>query len=138
MGLGIKLEWLSFFIFFLAALIHVGFFVFQTIVLQRSAGAKILRLSAEGHQAVKAWAFSQGFYNLFLAIGVCLGLVLVIQKKVMLAGILVGFGGLSMFLAGVVLWFSAPHMRKFALLQAVPPALGFVFLFFHVKDHLGY
>ena len=126
------IEWISFFLFAVAALIHFYFFYVESFVIQKSAYAEKMKISQETHNAIKPWAYNQGFYNLCLALGTCWGLSYVLKKQVMLAGILTGFCGLSMIVAGVALWFSVPRLRKLALLQLVPPLLGFVFLFFHI------
>lgn len=128
------IQWLSFICFALAALLHVGFFVMESILFQKPGGHKLFKMNENDHRAVKVWAFNQGFYNLFLALGTFLGLYFVMTKQVMLAGVLTGFCGLSMIGAGIVLWFSAPHMRRGAVLQILPPLLGFIFLYFHVSQ----
>lgn len=126
-------QWLSFFFFFLAALIHVGFFIMESILFQRPGGHKIFKMSESDHNAAKVWAFNQGFYNLFIAIGTFVGLTLIFQKQFFVAGIMTSFCGLSMIGAGVVLWISAPHLRRGALIQMVPPILGFICLSFHAR-----
>jgi putative membrane protein len=127
------IQWLSFAFFFLAALIHVGFFVMESILFQRPGGHRILKISESDHAAVKIWAFNQGFYNLFIAIGTFVGLTLIFKKQFFVAGIMTGFCGLSMIGAGLVLWFSSPRMRRGALIQIIPPLLGFIFLSFHAR-----
>lgn len=129
----VKVEWISFFFFFLAALIHVYFFILESYLFQKPGGYKYFKVPEKDHALVKIWAFNQGFYNLFLAMGTFAGLYFIFQKQVMLAGVLTSFCGLSMIGAGLTLWFSAPHLRKGALLQMLPPIIGFAFLFFHVR-----
>ena len=124
-------QWLSFTFFFIAALIHVGFFIMESILFQKPGGHKLFKISESEHAAVKVWAFNQGFYNLFIAIGTFIGLRLIFQKQFFVAGIMTGFCGLSMIGAGVVLLFSAPRLRRGALIQIIPPLLGFFFLSFH-------
>lgn len=125
-------QWASFVCFTLAAILHIGFFYVEAILYQKAEGYKIFKTPKEHHQAVKIWALNQGYYNLFLALGTLWGLFYVLKKQVMLAGVLVSFCGLSMVGAGVVLWLSAPHLRRGALLQIMPPLLGFIFLSFHI------
>lgn len=125
-------QWMSFVCFFVAAVIHVIFFVVESILFQRPDGYSYFKMPEQDHKAAKVWAFNQGFYNLFLAIGTFVGLLMIFQKKIMLAGVLVSFCGMSMLGAGIVLWFSAPHLRRGAYVQIIPPLLGFFFLFFHV------
>ncbi len=128
-----KAEWISFFFFFLAALIHVGFFVFESILLQRPSAQSQLKLSESEFAKVKPWMFHQGFYNLFLAVGVFFGLALIFKKQVVAAGALTGFCGLCMTMAGLLLFIQQPNFRKWALLQFIPPVIGFFFLSFHVR-----
>lgn len=125
-------KWISFFFFGLAGVVHFFFFILESFLMQKAGAHRRLKISEEAHQAIKPWAFNQGFYNLFFAVGIFIGLYLVTQKMVMLAGLLTSFCGLSMLLAGIVLWFSAPPMRKWAYVQILPPLLGFLFLFSHV------
>lgn len=131
------IQWMSFIFFALAALVHIAFFVFESFLLQKPGAYKRLNLTQEQHQAIKPWAFNQGFYNLFLAIGVFVGLSYVLQKKIQMAGLITGFCGMSMLAAGIVLWFSVPSMRKYAYVQAGLPALGFLFLVFHILSLIG-
>lgn len=126
------IQWVSFFFFFVAAVMHVGFFIIESFLYQKPDGYKFFKISSKDHQATKTWAFNQGFYNLFLALGTFWGLYFVTQKQVMVAGVLTGFCGMSMLAAGVVLWLSAPHLRKAAYYQIIPPLLGFISLSFHI------
>ncbi len=125
-------QWLSFFLFFTAALIHIGFFVIETFLYQKDSAIEKFGLTPEKHKATKVWAFNQGFYNLFLGLGTLWGLSYVLKKQIMVAGALTSFCGFSMIGAGIVLWVTVPNMRKAALLQLLPPLLGFVFLSFHI------
>lgn len=128
-------EWISFFFFLLAAIVHFVFFVFESVLFQRTDGHKLLKINQTHHDAVKPWAFSQGFYNLFLSLGMLLGLYFVLKLQVIVAGALTGLCAVSMVGAGLVLWFSAPHLRRVALVQLVPPLLGLGFIFMHVKKY---
>jgi putative membrane protein len=127
-----KVEWISFFLFGIAALIHFGFFFFEAILYQRRGFHEKLRISERDHELQKVWAFNQGFYNLYLSVGTLTGLYFVMQKQIMLAGVLTSFCGVSMIVSGCVLWLSVPRLRVAALVQAIPPMLGFLFLSFHI------
>ncbi len=127
-----KLEWISFIFFSLSAAIHVGFFVLESVLFQKTGGHKIFKIKESDHAAVQIWALNQGFYNLFLAVGMLLGLFFVIDGRREAAGILVSFCGLSMIGAGLALFFSARHLRRGALIQMLPPAIGFLFLVAHI------
>jgi putative membrane protein len=130
-------QWLSFAFFLTAGLIHVGIFIIESILFQKPGGYKWFKVSEQHHAAVKIWAFNQGFYNLFLALGTFVGLYFIFQKQIMLAGLLTSFCGLSMIGAGVALWFSEPKLRRGALLQILPPLFGFATLALHVVDRLS-
>lgn len=125
-------QWISFTMFAIAGLIHIGFFIFESYYLQKSQARQFLKISEIEHQSIRPWALNQGFYNLFLAIGVFIGLSYVRKLQIMMAGLMISFSGACMIVAGVVLFFSVPKMRKFALLQAGFPILGFIFLAIHV------
>lgn len=136
MSTGVFVEWISFFFFFVAAVVHMVFFVAESILFQRKGGHKVFKIKETDHEVVKIWAFNQGFYNLFLSVGMLLGLYFVLQLKVLLAGAMTGFCGVSMVSAGIVLWFSAPHLRLAALIQLTPPLLGLLFVLGHVTKYL--
>lgn len=136
MSVGVFMEWISFFCFFVAAVIHVAFFSIESIFFQRSGGHKIFKVKEADHEIVKVWALNQGFYNLFLSLGMFLGLYFVLRLQVVVAGVLTGFCGISMVGAGIVLWISSPKMRQAALIQLVPPLLGLLFALSHVTKYL--
>lgn len=125
-------EWISFFFFSLAGLIHIFFFVLESFLLQKTDGYRLMKINPSDHAAIKPWAFNQGFYNLFLAVGIFVGLYFVLKTQIQLAGVVTSLFGLGMIGAGIVLFFSAPKLRKGAYLQIMPPLLGFAFLAFHI------
>lgn len=116
------LNWISFGFFAIAGLLHVLFFVIESILFQKSDGYKLFKMSEQDHKGAKLWAQNQGFYNLFFAFGMFAGLFLNQQSLVI-------FCGLSMIAAGVVLWVTAPRLFRGALIQMLPPLIGFIFLF---------
>ena len=59
----------------LAALVHVYIFVLESVVFRRS-GHRVFGLREQDVPAARDWAYNQGFYNLFLAIGALLGVAL--------------------------------------------------------------
>ncbi len=125
-------QWVSYFFFFLAGLIHVGIFVLESVLYQRPGGHKYFGVKQEHHAVTKKWAFNQGFYNLFLAIAMFIGLYYVNQLQVRMAGVIVSFAGLSMITAGLALIYSDRRMLRGAMIQIIPPLLGFFFLAFHI------
>jgi putative membrane protein len=111
----------------LAALIHLWFFAMESLWFMRESVWRRFGLrSEEEAQIVRSWAWNQGFYNLFLAVGVIAGLALLLAKDFGGAQVLVLFACASMVAAGVVL---VTHDRRFAraaALQAVPPLIAVV------------
>jgi putative membrane protein len=80
-------------------------------------------------KATKPIAFNQGFYNLFLAVGVILGFVLWMGLVPVVGGAVAGLGIMvfslgSILVAGLVLIASTPALWPAALLQIVPAVLG--------------
>lgn len=112
----------------LAALLHVLFFGMESVWFMRPAvfrrfGAK----TVEDAQARRLLAFNQGFYNLFLATGVVIGLALLHVGNAVVGQTLVLFGCACMVLAGLVLWISGGRrMLRAAAVQAVFPLLAWL------------
>jgi putative membrane protein len=77
------------------------------------------------------FAFNQGFYNLFLAIGTFAGLGLVLAGHARSGLTLVSWNCLSMVGAAIVLVTSAPQMRRGALIQGAAPLLFLVLAMIH-------
>lgn len=124
--------WVSLALFGLAGVIHLAFFFYESFYLQTTQAQKALNLSDVEHKTLKPWAFNQGFYNLCLSIGTFLGLYFVFKKQVMLSGVVTGLCGFTMIIAGLAFWWSVPRLKYWALVQILPPALGFIFLYFHI------
>src|SRR5690348_11657214 len=80
-------------------------------------------------EARRLFAFNQGFYNLFLAVGVFIGLGLLHAGRNPVVGqTLVLFGCASMLAAAVVLLSSAGRrMLRAAVMQGIFPLLAWVF-----------
>jgi putative membrane protein len=77
----------------------------------------------EQAQATRLFAFNQGFYNLFLAIGVFAGITLVLAGHRVSGLTLMIWSCLSMLGAAIVLVASAPQMRRGAVIQGAAPLL---------------
>jgi putative membrane protein len=110
-----------------AALVHVYFFVLESVWFARERVWRRFGLaSAEEARVVRSFAFNQGFYNLFLAAGVALGLILVVTGAAEAGRAIVLFACGSMVAAGAVL---VLHDRRFlqpAAIQAVPPLVAVI------------
>lgn len=109
----------------LAALIHVFIFYLESIAWTSERARKTFGTgTAAQAEAQKALAFNQGFYNLFLAIAVFVGIVVVIAGNLPVGATLVFTGAGSMVAASLVLVLSDPSKASAALKQGVIPALG--------------
>ena len=128
-------QWISFFFFSLASLIHISFFVLESIVFKNPKIYRLFGVKKEEFEIIQPWAFNQGLYNLFFAVGMFWGLRLIFKGQIVAAGAMVSFCGLSMIGAGLTLYFTKKTMKKAAWIQMGPPLLGFFFLFFHVARH---
>ncbi|WP_127819669.1 DUF1304 domain-containing protein [Microbacterium sp. CPCC 204701] len=120
----------------LAALLHVYIFVMESV---QWTQPKIWRRFGVADQAAaettKPLAYNQGFYNLFLAIGTVLGIVLFLagadESGVRAAGLaLVLFSLGSMVAAALVLLTTGMKYLRAALLQGTLPLIGFVLYLF--------
>jgi Predicted membrane protein len=120
----------------LAALLHVYIFVMESI---QWTQPRIWRRFGVTDQAaadtVKPMAYNQGFYNLFLAIGVVIGLALFWaggpETAAEAAGrTLVLFSAGSMLAAALVLTTTGAGYLRAALIQGTLPLVGFVLFLF--------
>jgi putative membrane protein len=113
---------------FIAAVFHLYVFFLESVTWTTPRTWKIFGIPSQAEaDIIKPMAFNQGFYNLFLALGAGIGLVLL--PAYFLAGLgMIALATGSMFLAGVVLFFSVKRSRRAALLQAIPPLIGLVFI----------
>jgi len=120
----------------LAALLHVYIFVMESI---QWTQPKVWRRFGVADQAAadttRPMAYNQGFYNLFLAIGTVIGLVLFwagdLGTTAEVAGrTLVLFSLGSMLAAALVLVTSGAKYLRPALIQGTLPLLGFVLFLF--------
>ncbi len=111
----------------IAGLAHVGFFVLESLTFDRPEVWSRFRLSSQAEaDIVRPMALNQGFYNLFLAIGVFGGLLLVATGSVESGRSIVLFACACMVGAGAVLVASDRRFAASAAFQAVPPLLAIV------------
>lgn len=112
----------------LAALLHVYIFYMESIAWTTPRVRAVFRTSEDEARATKQLAFNQGFYNLFLAVAVLLGIVL-LPLGYSVAGLTLVFAGAgSMLAAAVVLLLSSPDKSRAAVTQGALPALAIVVL----------
>ena len=110
-----------------AALAHVGFFYLESIVFTRpTVWARFHIASQEHADIVRPMALNQGFYNLFLGLGIVAGLVLVATGDATAGAAIVLFACACMVLAGIVLLATDRRFLSAAALQAVPPLIAIV------------
>ncbi|GAB16920.1 hypothetical protein GOEFS_017_00360 [Gordonia effusa NBRC 100432] len=112
----------------LAALIHVYIFYMESIAWTSRSVRAVFGTTEEEANATKPLAFNQGFYNLFLAILIAVGIVVIACGTKDVGSALVFAGAGSMVAAGLVLLLSDPSKASAALKQLVPPAIGCVLL----------
>ena len=114
----------------LAALLHIAIFVMESVLWTRPAVWKRFGLHSQDEaQTLRPMALNQGFYNLFLTIGVVVGLLLLPHASLDLAGlVLIFFACASMLAASLVLVISQPKLLRAALTQGLLPLIAVVFL----------
>jgi putative membrane protein len=116
----------------LAALIHVLIFAFESVLWRRERVWRRFGVASQAEaDTVQPMAYNQGYYNLFLAIGVGLGLTLWLSgAEAMGAGIgITLFALASMLLASVVLVTSSPSLaRAAAATQGALPLVAIALL----------
>lgn len=109
------------------ALIHVYIFVLESLLWGRKRTNKTFGISEADAKVTKGMAFNQGFYNLFLAVAILVGLHLRTGEVTRAAGTtLVLYGLVSILAAGLVLLLSAPKLWRAAMVQIAPAAIAIV------------
>jgi putative membrane protein len=111
-----------------AAMLHVFIIYLESIAWTSERARSTFGTSAEEAQTTKELAFNQGFYNLFLAILVIVGIVLFALGARVAGATLVFAGAGSMAAAALVLLISSPDKAAAALKQGVVPALAVIAL----------
>ena len=120
----------------LAALLHVYIFAMESVQWTQPRVWKRFGVADQtAADTTKPMAYNQGFYNLFLAIGAVLGLILFWaggeDTTLRVAGFtLVLFSLGSMLAASLVLLTSGRRYLRPALIQGTLPLIGFVLFLF--------
>lgn len=107
----------------LAALLHIVFFLFESVFWTRPAVFGRFGIASQADaDTIRPMAYNQGFYNLALAIGVVVGILLIeTPGGAHIAGkAIVPFGTACMAFAGVILFSTGSQHRQSALIQFVP------------------
>ncbi|HWD82212.1 MAG TPA: DUF1304 domain-containing protein [Kribbella sp.] len=105
-----------------AGLFHLAVFAMESLLFRKPSTYRRFLVKETEVEAARPWAFNQGFYNLFLAIGALGGLIWGGDKGHAIAL----FACACMAGAGVVLLASDRRMLRAAATQAVPPILALV------------
>src|SRR4051794_6630845 len=106
----------------LAAIVHVYIFWLEAVAFD-GAGRKAFGVSAADAAVMRPWAYNQGFYNLFLAIGTGVGVALAGENwDASVALVVMGTG--SMLAAALILIPSDPAKARGAAVQGTFPALA--------------
>ena len=109
-----------------AGTVHVVIFAMESVWWTSPQVRARFRQSPEQAEATRLFAFNQGFYNLFLAVGTFAGLGLVLTGHSRLGWMFVSWNCFCMLGAAVVLAGSAPGMRRGAVIQGAAPLLFLV------------
>lgn len=112
----------------LAALLHVYIFYMESIAWTGAKARATFGTTEEEAQVTKSLAFNQGFYNLFLAIAVFLGMIFLSSGAREVGATLMIVGVASMGAAALVLLLSSPDKRGAAIKQGVLPFFAVVLL----------
>ncbi|MGN2639730.1 DUF1304 domain-containing protein [Nocardia takedensis] len=108
----------------LAALVHVYIFTLESVRFRDVRVHRgIFAVERDDVEGVRPWAFNQGFYNLFLAIGTFVGAILV-RPEPAAGWALIVLGCGSMVAAALVLVATDRRMVKAAASQGTIPALA--------------
>jgi putative membrane protein len=111
----------------MAAVLHLAFFVLESVLFRMPVGRRIFGVRPENDSApLRLFAVNQGVYNLGLAIVVLVGIVLVLSHEWWGFGLIIVITGCSlMVLAGIALAVTAPkRMLPIALAQGGVPLLA--------------
>jgi putative membrane protein len=107
----------------LAGAVHILIFCMESLWWTTPQVRACFRQTPEQADATRLFAFNQGFYNLFLALGTFAGLGLVLTGHPGVGWTLVYWNCLFMVGAAIVLVGSAPQMRRGAVIQGAAPLL---------------
>ncbi|MGB4136691.1 MAG: DUF1304 domain-containing protein [Microbacterium sp.] len=112
-----------------AAAFHVFIFVLESLRWTEPATRRIFGVRrVEDAETMRALAFNQGFYNLFLAVTVLLGIALVWSGQQVIGGTLVLAGTGMMLGAALVLALSDRTKLRAAAMQGGLPLLSVIAL----------
>jgi len=110
----------------LSIVFHFYVFTLESLTWRKPKTWKTFGLANQDQaDTIAPMALNQGFYNLFLALGAGVGVVMLgINSSIAIT--LMVFASLSMASAGMVLFFSVKTSRRAAIIQAGPPLVGII------------
>jgi putative membrane protein len=117
------------------AVMHLLAFAWETLLFQRpSVHEGVFAIPTADVQPARLWAFNVGFYNLFIACGLVVGVIVWMNGDATVGRALVIYLCLFAFLAGIALFasdrmaLSRPRGKGVggALAQGVPPLVALV------------
>lgn len=112
----------------LAGTIHVLFFVMESILwMNPKVHSRFLVEDLADAEAINVFIMNQGFYNLFLAMGIFAGLY-IFRFNAIVGKTLVGYVSSVMLGAAIVLIFTVPAMVTGFVVQGLPPLIVLVYL----------
>ena len=108
-----------------AALVHVLIFAMESVLWMRPAVHRRFGVrSAEQAATTRTLMLNQGFYNLFLAVGIGVGLVMLHSGRESAGTASVVVCCASIVAAAVVLLGTDRKLARAALIQGLPPAVA--------------
>jgi putative membrane protein len=112
----------------LAGLLHVAIFAMESLLFGRPQVHRRFRAATADVPAIRPWAFNQGFYNLFLAIGALAGVVIAHTDHAIVGRTLAVFSCACMLGAALVLVGTDRKMARAALTQGLFPLVALIAL----------
>ncbi|MFE6735454.1 DUF1304 domain-containing protein [Microbacterium sp. NPDC057650] len=113
----------------LAALLHVYIFVLESMRWTHPSTRRVFGVPSEADaQTMKALAFNQGFYNLFLAVITAIGIIFALSGGAEIGITLMLAGTGTMLAAALVLVLSDASKLRAAAVQGTIPLLAVISL----------
>lgn len=112
----------------ISSAMHIMFFIMESILWLEPETYKGFNMTNEQALTTSLFAFNQGFYNLFLAIGCFYG-IYKLYKNDRNAMNLVYFNLFCMTFAGFILIISEPKLILGGLLQLLPPLISLILFY---------
>ncbi|GAA2753631.1 DUF1304 domain-containing protein [Amnibacterium kyonggiense] len=106
------------------AAVHVSIWVLESIAWRGPRARAVFGTSEEDARVTAPLALNQGFYNLFLAVEVVVGVVLLVAGATAAGATAVLIGAGSMAAAALVLVVSDRSKARAALVQGLVPAVA--------------